>query len=275
MIALVDDEKNVRMTIKTALKKEGFETVEFANGQEIYDSVKSGLNPELIVMDIMMPFMDGIMCLKKLRDDGIKTPVMFLTSRDEEFDKVLGLELGADDYLCKPFSMRELVARIHVLLRRCSYHESASDNTNAGGENSNNKNILRSGSLELNLLSYTAKINQKSIELTVTEFRLLEGFLKNQNIVLSRDQLIEISYPEDTYLNDRAIDCHIKRLRKKLSCDENLSEKITEKQKTWPNMTFLLTIDSETPYQKVVDVISVIRKLKVENFSFRMNQAEK
>lgn len=226
MIALVDDEKNVRMTIKTALKKEGFETVEFANGQEIYDSVKSGLNPELIVMDIMMPVMDGIMCLKKLRDDGIKTPVMFLTSRDEEFDKVLGLELGADDYLCKPFSMRELVARIHVLLRRCSYHESASDNTNAGGENSNNKNILRSGSLELNLLSYTAKINQKSIELTVTEFRLLEGFLKNQNIVLSRDQLIEISYPEDTYLNDRAIDCHIKRLRKKLSCDENLSEKI-------------------------------------------------
>lgn len=226
MIALVDDEKNVRMTIKTALKKEGFETVEFANGQEIYDSVKSGLNPELIVMDIMMPVMDGIMCLKKLRDDGIKTPVMFLTSRDEEFDKVLGLELGADDYLCKPFSMRELVARIHVLLRRCSYYESASDNTNAGGENSNNKNILRSGSLELNLLSYTAKINQKSIELTVTEFRLLEGFLKNQNIVLSRDQLIEISYPEDTYLNDRAIDCHIKRLRKKLSCDEKLSEKI-------------------------------------------------
>lgn len=226
MIALVDDEKNVRMTIKTALKKEGFETVEFANGQEIYDSVKSGLNPELIVMDIMMPVMDGIMCLKKLRDDGIKTPVMFLTSRDEEFDKVLGLELGADDYLCKPFSMRELVARIHVLLRRCSYHESTSDNTNANGENSNNKNILRSGSLELNLLSYTAKINQKSIELTVTEFRLLEGFLKNQNIVLSRDQLIEISYPEDTYLNDRAIDCHIKRLRKKLSCDEKLSEKI-------------------------------------------------
>lgn len=226
MIALVDDEKNVRMTIKTALKKEGFETVEFANGQEIYDSVKSGLNPELIVMDIMMPVMDGIMCLKKLRDDGIKTPVMFLTSRDEEFDKVLGLELGADDYLCKPFSMRELVARIHVLLRRCSYHEPASDNTDAGGENSNNKNILRSGSLELNLLSYTAKIDQKSIELTVTEFRLLEGFLKNQNIVLSRDQLIEISYPEDTYLNDRAIDCHIKRLRKKLSCDEKLSEKI-------------------------------------------------
>ncbi|MBQ0162123.1 MAG: response regulator transcription factor [Treponema sp.] len=225
MIALVDDEKNVRMTIKTALKKEGFETVEFANGQEAYDAVSAGLNPELIVMDIMMPVMDGIMCLKKLRDDGNRVPVMFLTSRDEEFDKVLGLELGADDYLCKPFSMRELVARIHVLLRRCNYRETAADNTNPGGENST-KNILRSDNLELNLLSYTAKINGKTIELTVTEFRLLEGFLKNQNVVLSRDQLIEISYPEDTYLNDRAIDCHIKRLRKKLSCDEKLSEKI-------------------------------------------------
>lgn len=225
MIALVDDEKNVRMTIKTALKKEGFETVEFANGQEAYDAVSAGLNPELIVMDIMMPVMDGIMCLKKLRDDGNRVPVMFLTSRDEEFDKVLGLELGADDYLCKPFSMRELVARIHVLLRRCNYRETAAEKTNDGGENST-KNILRSDNLELNLLSYTAKINGKTIELTVTEFRLLEGFLKNQNVVLSRDQLIEISYPEDTYLNDRAIDCHIKRLRKKLSCDEKLSEKI-------------------------------------------------
>lgn len=225
MIALVDDEKNVRMTIKTALKKEGFETVEFANGQEAYDAVSAGLNPELIVMDIMMPVMDGIMCLKKLRDDGNRVPVMFLTSRDEEFDKVLGLELGADDYLCKPFSMRELIARIHVLLRRCNYRETAAEKTNDGGENST-KNILRSDNLELNLLSYTAKINGKTIELTVTEFRLLEGFLKNQNVVLSRDQLIEISYPEDTYLNDRAIDCHIKRLRKKLSCDEKLSEKI-------------------------------------------------
>ena len=119
MIALVDDEKNVRMTIKTALKKEGFEICEFSNGQEIYDALHKGLNPDLIVMDIMMPVLDGIGALRKFREEGIKTPVMFLTSRDEEFDKVLGLELGADDYLCKPFSMRELVARIHVILRIC------------------------------------------------------------------------------------------------------------------------------------------------------------
>lgn len=220
MIALVDDEKNVRLTIKTALKKEGFEICEYSNGQEAFDAVSKGLNPELIVMDIMMPVMDGIMCLRKLREAGIKTPVMFLTSRDEEFDKVLGLELGADDYLCKPFSMRELIARIHVLLRRCGFSASVPDNVNHSEEK------LSCDGLELNLLSYTAFVNKTQIELTVTEFRLLEAFLKNQKIVLSREQLIEICYPEDTYLNDRAIDCHIKRLRKKLSIDEKLSEKI-------------------------------------------------
>lgn len=221
MIALVDDEKNVRMTIKTALKKEGFEICEFANGQEIFEAVSGSLNPQLIIMDIMMPVMDGIQALRKMRETGIKTPVMFLTSRDEEFDKVLGLELGADDYLCKPFSMRELVARIHVLLRRCGYAVSDSQ-SNAD----NNQQKLCCDSLELNLASYTASINGNRIELTVTEFRLLEAFIKNQNVVLSREQLISICYPEDTYLNDRAIDCHIKRLRKKLSVNKNFDEKI-------------------------------------------------
>lgn len=222
MIALVDDEKNVRMTIKTALKKEGFEICEFSNGQEIYDALHKGLNPDLIVMDIMMPVLDGIVALRKFREEGIKTPVMFLTSRDEEFDKVLGLELGADDYLCKPFSMRELVARIHVILRRFSSFYSDSRNGTNGSEDK-----LCCHGLELNLASYTAAIDGSAIELTVTEFRLLEAFLKNQNVVLSREQLIQICYPEDTYLNDRAIDCHIKRLRKKLSVKKSFEEKIS------------------------------------------------
>ena len=222
MIALVDDEKNVRMTIKTALKKEGFEICEFSNGQEIYDALHKGLNPDLIVMDIMMPVLDGIVALRKFREEGIKTPVMFVTSRDEEFDKVLGLELGADDYLCKPFSMRELVARIHVILRRFSSFYSDSRNGTNGSEDK-----LCCHGLELNLASYTAAIDGSAIELTVTEFRLLEAFLKNQNVVLSREQLIQICYPEDTYLNDRAIDCHIKRLRKKLSVKKSFEEKIS------------------------------------------------
>lgn len=221
MIALVDDEKNVRMTLKTALKREGFKTIEHSNGLEALEAVNSGIQVELYVLDIMMPVMDGITFLRKLREKGISTPVIFLTSRDEEFDKILGLELGADDYLCKPFSMRELIARIHVVLRRTGRKENNSTDTAA-----QNIQKLVSGNLMLNLQAYTAEISGKNIELTVTEFRLLEFFLKNPDIVFSREQLLQACYPEDTFLNDRAIDCHIKRLRKKLSSDVTLEKRI-------------------------------------------------
>ena len=211
-VALVDDEKNVRLAVRTALTKDGFDVIEFADGQQAFDYVsrdnsKMAVLPDIFVLDIMMPVMDGITLLRKFRESGIKTPVIFLTSRDEEFDKILGLELGADDYLCKPFSIKELIARIHVILRRCNASNSA------GGAPSK---ILKSNGIELNLLSYTAKICGKDVELTVTEFRILQSFIEHENEVLSREQLIEIAYPQDTYLNDRAVDCHIKRLRKKI-----------------------------------------------------------
>ncbi|MBP5403043.1 MAG: response regulator transcription factor [Treponema sp.] len=202
-VALVDDEKNVRLSIKTALKKEGFEVTEFSNGQEALNEVCKNILPDIFILDIMMPVMDGISFLTKIRERGIKIPVMFLTSRDEEFDKVLGLELGADDYLCKPFSVRELIARVKVLLRRASGMQ-------------NEEKIISSDNITLNLSSYSAFVDGKKIDLTVTEWRILEAFIKNRGNVLTREQLIEISYPDDTYLNDRAIDCHIKRLRKKL-----------------------------------------------------------
>ncbi|MBR5934262.1 MAG: response regulator transcription factor [Treponema sp.] len=202
-VALVDDEKNVRLSIKTALKKEGFEVTEFSNGQEALNEVCNNILPDIFILDIMMPVMDGISFLTKIRERGIKIPVMFLTSRDEEFDKVLGLELGADDYLCKPFSVRELIARVKVLLRRASGMQ-------------NEEKIISSDNITLNLSSYSAFVDGKKIDLTVTEWRILEAFIKNRGNVLTREQLIEISYPDDTYLNDRAIDCHIKRLRKKL-----------------------------------------------------------
>ena len=202
-VALVDDEKNVRLSIKTALKKEGFEVTEFSNGQEALNEVCKNILPDIFILDIMMPVMDGISFLTKIRERGIKIPVMFLTSRDEEFDKVLGLELGADDYLCKPFSVRELIARVKVLLRHASGMQ-------------NEEKIISSDNITLNLSSYSAFVDGKKIDLTVTEWRILEAFIKNRGNVLTREQLIEISYPDDTYLNDRAIDCHIKRLRKKL-----------------------------------------------------------
>lgn len=209
-IALVDDEKNVRLAIKTALKQEGFEVVEFVNGQEAFDCACKDSSPNLYLLDIMMPVMDGITLLRKLRERGISTPVMFLTSKDEEFDKVLGLELGADDYLCKPFSIRELIARIHVILRR---YKSTSQNFSGS-------KFIEAGPIILNELSYTATLEGNPLVLTVTEFRILQAFINHPEEVLSRDKLIQTSYPDETYLNDRAVDCHIKRLRKKLSiCD--------------------------------------------------------
>ena len=219
-VALVDDEKNVRLAVRTALVKEGFNVIEFADGQQAFDyALENNLvpakMPDIFVLDIMMPVMDGITLLRRLRESAIRTPVIFLTSRDEEFDKILGLELGADDYLCKPFSIKELIARIHVILRRCN----ASGSTSAAPSK-----ILKSNGIELNLLSYTAKICGKDVDLTVTEFRILQSFIEHKNEVLSREQLIEIAYPQDTYLNDRAVDCHIKRLRKKIP--ENCIETI-------------------------------------------------
>lgn len=210
-IALVDDEKNVRLGLRTALLKEGYTIQEYSNGQEAYDAISAGTVPDIFILDIMMPVMDGITLLRKIREMGFNVPVMFLTSRDEEFDKVLGLELGADDYLCKPFSIKELVARVRVILRRCSVNDNSS--------NQNNSDFIISGNIRLNESTFTVFENNQQVSLTVTEFRILKAFLTNANQVLTREQLLEAAYPEDTYLNDRAIDCHIKRLRKKIASD--------------------------------------------------------
>lgn len=211
-VALVDDEKNVRLSIKTALKKEGFEVTEFSNGQEALNEVCNNILPDIFILDIMMPVMDGISLLRALREHGDKTPVIFLTSKDDEFDKILGLELGADDYLCKPFSMRELIARVKVILRRSGQIQA---------ENSSLEQVpaIKTGNLTIYPSSYTAEKDGQPLPLTVTEFRLLKTFLENQDTALTRDQLILAAYPEDTYLNDRAVDCHIKRLRKKIGSE--------------------------------------------------------
>src|SRR4030042_1559386 len=116
-IAIVDDEKNIRETVAYALKKEGFRPLTFSNGQEAWESFQKKL-PDLVILDILMPMMDGLELCRKLRSVNEALPIIFLTSKDDEFDRVLGLELGADDYLCKPFSMRELITRVKVLFRR-------------------------------------------------------------------------------------------------------------------------------------------------------------
>ena len=218
-IAIVDDEKNVRLPLRKFLEAQDFEVTEFSDGKEALDDLTENKNPpDVYILDIMMPVMDGIMFLQKYKALYPEVPAIFLTSRDEEFDKILGLELGADDYLTKPFSMKELLARVKVLLRR---YKSFSKEYERSPEN--DKNLLRTKNLILNTKSCVAKVensgSENEITLTVTEFRLLENFMKNPEEVFTRDQLIEIAYPEDIYLNDRAIDCHIKRLRKKIGSE--------------------------------------------------------
>ncbi|MBO6219648.1 MAG: response regulator transcription factor [Treponema sp.] len=223
-IAIVDDEKNVRLPVRKFLETEGFSVTEFSDGQAALLDLQSGNVPDLYILDIMMPVMDGIMFLREYKANFPDIPAIFLTSRDEEFDKVLGLELGADDYLTKPFSMKELAARVKVLLRRykkispLQVQDSLIKDSDKKDKEA--ENIVRKGCLFLDprtFSAWTEKNGSKSeIALTVTEFRLLEHFMKNEATVFTREQLIQIAYPEDIYLNDRAIDCHIKRLRKKI-----------------------------------------------------------
>lgn len=203
-IFVVDDEDNIRAMLKRALEKEGFSVSFFENGKLAYDAVAVE-NPDLIVLDWDMPVMDGIEFLERIRHDGNEIPVIFLTINDKEEYRIEGLEKGADDYIGKPFSIKELITRVHVVLRR--YHKN--------GVYEQEK-LLEDGDLVVNLTTATGKLSGKDLQLTVTEFRLLEAFLNNPGAVLSRDQLMDISFPEDNYSTDRAIDSHIKRLRKKI-----------------------------------------------------------
>lgn len=206
-IAVVDDEDNIRETVAFALRREGFDAVMFRDGAEAWEMFQQRL-PTLAILDIMMPRMDGLELCRRLRARSETLPIIFLTSRDEELDRILGLELGADDYLCKPFSMRELVARVKVLLRRLSLL----------AEPKSGKPVeepLRLGALELDLQRYLVKWNGKPIDLTVTEFLMLHSLVRHPGHVKSRRQLMKEGYSHDTYVSDRTIDSHIKRLRRK------------------------------------------------------------
>lgn len=203
-IALVEDEENLRTSISYAIEKAGYNVVALENGKEALNLFKNTI-PDLIISDIMMPLLDGLELCKEVRKLSITVPFIFLTSKDEEFDRILGLELGADDYLCKPFSLRELVTRIKVIFRRINKY------------NLNMDNNLTAGRLKLNLSSYTGFIDNNEIALTVTEFRLLKSLMEIPGYVKTREQLIQTAYPEDSYISDRNVDCHIKRLRKKIN----------------------------------------------------------
>ena len=215
LIALVDDEESLRETVGFALRREGYRVESFADGLAAWQTFERSL-PDLAILDVLMPRMDGLELCRRLRALSERLPILFLTSRDEEFDRVLGLELGADDYLCKPFSMRELAARVKVLLRRAAHRQEPPDE----------ERVLEAGRLRLDLARYQAFWNGAPVPLTVTEFTLLHALARRPGHVKTRAQLLEEGYPHDAYASDRTIDSHVKRLRKKLAEADPASDAI-------------------------------------------------
>jgi len=206
-VAVVEDEAGVREAVSFALEDSGYTVTPYRDGVHAWESWHEGL-PDLVVLDIIMPRMDGLELCRRLRARSTETPVIFLSSKDEEIDRVVGLELGADDYLCKPFSVRELVARVRALARRLRFV--AIEGPGAAG-----RNTIASGPLRLDLDAIRVFWHDTLVPLTLTEFRLLETLVRHAGVVLSREQLLTAAYPDDVYVTERSIDSHIRRIRKK------------------------------------------------------------
>jgi two-component system, OmpR family, response regulator ChvI len=214
-IALVDDDQNILTSISMALEAEGFDVKAFADGETALKAL-SQRPVDLAVLDIKMPRMDGMELLQRLRKTS-SLPVIFLTSKDEEIDEVLGLRMGADDYIRKPFSQRLLIERIRALLRRKEAQK--------GEKEPGQDQVLVRGPLVLDQARHQSTWNGQPVALTVTEFLILKALALRPGHVKSRDQLMDAAYGESVYVDDRTIDSHIKRLRKKFKAvDDNFQQ---------------------------------------------------
>ena len=207
-IALVDDDRNILTSVSMTLEAEGFEVETYNDGQSALDAFTRRM-PELAVLDIKMPRMDGMDLLQRLRQKSA-VPVIFLTSKDDEIYELMGLRMGADDYVRKPFSQRLLVERIRSILRR--QEAIASD----AGDAPEESQVMERGQLSMDPLRHAVKWKGLDVSLTVTEFLLLQALAQRPGFVKSRDQLMDVAYDEQVYVDDRTIDSHIKRLRKKM-----------------------------------------------------------
>lgn len=217
-IALVDDDRNILTSVSMTLEAEGFEVETYNDGQAALDAFNKKL-PDMAVLDIKMPRMDGMDLLQRLRQKS-QMPVIFLTSKDDEIDEVLGLRMGADDYVKKPFSQRLLVERIRSLLRR----QEAISNDADGSTPAVETKVMERGELRMDPLRHSVSWKGKDVSLTVTEFLLLQALAQRPGFVKSRDQLMDVAYDDQVYVDDRTIDSHIKRLRKKMrSADSDFS----------------------------------------------------
>jgi two-component system response regulator ChvI len=212
-IALVDDDQNILASLSAALEDEGYSVDTYVDGMEALDGI--GRKPvDLAILDIKMPRMDGMELLGNLRRKN-DLPVIFLTSKDDEIDEVMGLRMGADDYIKKPFSQRLLLERINALPRR----------RELAGQDPSEADVLRQGDLILDRTRHLCTWKETEVTLTVTEFLLVEALARRPGHVKNRDQLIDAAYGEHIYVDDRTIDSHVKRLRRKFkSVDDDFAE---------------------------------------------------
>ena len=209
VIALVDDDRNILTSISIALQAEGFITRVYSDGDTALKAFAEN-PPDLGVFDIKMPRMDGMELLRRVRETSAM-PVIFLTSKDDELDEALGLAMGADDYISKPFSQRLLIARIRALLRRQELARGEASATRDEAE----APLLERRRLTMDPARHKVLWDGKDVTLTVTEFLILEALAQRPGVVKSRNQLLDIAYQDDVYVDDRTIDSHIKRIRRK------------------------------------------------------------
>ena len=207
-IALVDDDRNILTSVSLSLEAEGYRVQTYTDGASALDGVKAN-PPDLAIFDIKMPRMDGMELLRRLRQKS-DLPVIFLTSKDEEIDELFGLKMGADDYIAKPFSQRLVVERVKAVLRRF-----APAKEGPAGVAAVAAQILERGKLRLDPERHMCHWDGKNVTLTVTEFLILQALALRPGVVKSRDALMDAAYDDQVYVDDRTIDSHIKRLRKK------------------------------------------------------------
>jgi len=210
-IALVDDDRNILTSVSIGLQAEGFTTRVYADGAS---ALKACLEnpPDLAIFDIKMPRIDGLELLQRLREKSA-LPVIFLTSKDEEPDEALGLAMGADDYITKPFSQRLLVARIRAILRRVEV--ARADAAEPAQDDTPTPDLVHRGRLSMDPVRHEVRWDDRPVSLTVTEFLILETLAQRPGVIKSRNELMDCAYNDDTYVDDRTIDSHIKRLRRK------------------------------------------------------------
>jgi two-component system alkaline phosphatase synthesis response regulator PhoP len=203
-VLVVDDESAIRQLLEYNLKQAGFEVHTLDSGHSVVEWVRDH-KPDLVLLDVMLPGQSGFEICQEMRRQGLSTPVIMLTARDDEIERVLGLEIGADDYVTKPFSPREVVARVRAVLRRSTAEPAADDSE-----------IVRVGDIRVNVQNYEVHVRGKRIDLTTREFELLVYLCRNVNRVLSRDQLLEHVWGYDFAGDTRIVDVHISHLRDKI-----------------------------------------------------------